>query len=130
LLPPDWPLFVLPPPDWPPEPPEREAPEPVVVADEPFDFWLFTVADEPLVVSRLRTLVRDDSLERTLARICTLPPPLWLRTTVRLLSPLIATLGCRFFMITVRRDGSDSTNLTLFFFLITTLEGSCPTATT
>jgi hypothetical protein len=116
-----------PPLDWLPdcEPPERC----IEPEDEP---WLRpTVEDEPLVVVRERTVfVRVVSRERTLARTFTSPPERFL-TTVRLDSPLIATLGCRFFlMMVVRLAGSAATKWALFFFLITTFEGRLSTATT
>jgi hypothetical protein len=103
--------------------------EPCEREDEP---WLRpTVEDEPLVFSRERTVfVRVVSRERTLARMFTSPPERLL-TVVRLDSPLIATLGCRFlWIIVVRLAGSDATIRLCLFFLITTLEGRSWTATT
>jgi len=103
--------------------------EPCELEDEP---WLRpTVDDEPLVFSRERTVVvREVSRDRTLARTFTSPPPERLLTVVRLDSPLIATLGCRFlWIIVVRLAGSDATIRLCLFFLITTL-GRSWTATT
>ena len=85
--------------------------------------------EERLVVSRERMLARAVSPERTLARKFT-SPLVRLRTVARLVSLLIATLGCRFLMIVVRPSGSDATNRLLIFFLITTPDGSLSTPTT
>src|SRR4051812_8499773 len=140
-LPPDWlpdceppERCIEPPVDWLPfcEPPERfmePEDEPCEVEDEPWPRP--TVEDEPLVFCRERTVfVRVVSRERTLARTFTSPPERFL-TTVRLDSPLIATLGCRFFlMMVVRLAGSAATTLLRCFFLITTFEGRLSTATT
>ena len=71
-----------------------------IVVDEPVD-WRFIVVAEPDVVWRVRTE----------ARALILLPPTWLLNVVRLDSPLIAMLGCRFFlMISARSCGSDATN--------------------
>jgi hypothetical protein len=134
LLLPDWPpdceppeRCVDPPLDWLPDcedPPERfmePDDEPCEREDEP---WLRpTVEDEPLVFCCERTVVRLFSRERTLARTFTSPPERLL-TVVRLDSPLIATLGCRFLIMVVRLVGSDVTRR-LRFFLMTTFFGAC-----
>ena len=144
-LPPDWlpdwlpgceppERCIEPPLDWLPdcEPPERfmePEDEPCEREDEP---WLRpTVEDDPLVFCCERTVVRLFSRERTLARMFTSPPERLL-TVVRLDSPLIATLGCRFFlMMVVRLAGSAATKWLRFFFLITNFfDGRLSIATT
>ena len=70
-----------------------------IVVDEPVDSF-FVVVAEPDVVARVRTE----------ARALILLPPTWVLNVVRLDSPLIAMLGCRFFlMISARSSGSEAT---------------------
>jgi len=102
--------------------------------DEPLD-PRFVVVDEPVVervVVAERFVIRLDeptvSRERTLA--FTWPPLERVLNVVRLDSPRIATLGCRFLMMSDRRSGSDTPTRIRFFLLITVVEGSSLTPTT